>query len=66
MTSPSVQRLHLVVEGAGDAAAIPLLVNKILHRHKIFHVHLTSPQISGDVNKSRKRFEDYVRYALKN
>lgn len=61
-----LQKLHLIVEGDGDADAMPLLVNRILHQHEIFHVSLTKLQISGDVNKSRKRFGDYLRYALKN
>lgn len=64
MSTPA-QQLHLIVEGDGDAQAMPLLVNKILHHHGIYHVQLTTPQISGDVHKSRKRFDDYLRYALK-
>lgn len=61
-----LQKLHLIVEGDGDADAMPLLVKRILHHHELFHVSLTRPQISGDVNKSRKRFDDYLNYALKN
>ncbi len=64
--STSSQKLHLIVEGEGDATALPILVRKILEKHQLFNVALTSPQISGDVNKSRKRFADFFRYALKN
>ncbi len=61
-----VQHLHLIVEGDGDATAMPVLVRKILAKHQLFNVQLTTPQISGDVHKSRKRFDDFLRYALKN
>lgn len=61
-----VQHLHLIVEGDGDATAMPVLVRKILAKHQLFNVRLTTPQISGDVHKSRKRFDDFLRYALKN
>lgn len=60
-----VQQLHLIVEGDGDATAVPVLVRKILAKHQLFNVQLTTPQISGDVHKSRKRFSDFLRYALK-
>lgn len=65
MNKPT-QQLHLIVEGQGDKEAMPVLVRKILNHHQLFHIGLTEPQISGDVHKSRKRFDDFLRYALKN
>lgn len=61
-----MKKLHLIVEGDGDAEAVPILIRKILAKYELFHILLTKPQISGDVNKSRKRFDDFFLYALKN
>lgn len=61
-----MNQLHLIVEGEGDAAALPVLVRKILSANALDHVQLTKPQISGDVRKAGKRFGDFLRYALKN
>ncbi len=59
-------QLHLIVEGDGDAAAIPVLVRKILNDHGLDHIQLTRPQISGDIRKVFKRLGDFLGYAYKN
>lgn len=61
-----MSRLHLIVEGEGDAQAVPVLVRKILSAHALDHVQLTRPQISGDIHKVFKRLADFVGYGLKN
>jgi hypothetical protein len=60
-----MNKLHLIVEGEGDKEAVPVLVRKILTAHEIHHVQLTGPQVSRDLPNVEKRFEDYLRYALK-
>ena len=59
-------KIHLIVEGQGDAQAVPLLARRLLVEHGLHHVQTTSPQISGGLDKARKRFGDYLRYGLKN
>jgi hypothetical protein len=61
-----MNKLHLIVEGEGDKEAVPVLVRKILVAHDIHHVQLTAPHVSGDLHKTAKCFERYLRYALKN
>ena len=61
-----IAKIHLIVEGQGDAQAVPLLVRRLLAEHGLHHVQTTSPQISGGLDKARKRFVDYLRYGLKN
>lgn len=59
-------RVHLIVEGQGDAQAAPLLARRLLDEHGLHHVQTASPKISGGLDKSRKRFGDYLRYGIKN
>jgi hypothetical protein len=61
-----MSKLHLIVEGAGDALAVPKLVHKVLREHNLTHIQTTQPQISGDIPKVAKRLSDFVRYALMN
>lgn len=61
-----MSKLHLIVEGEGDALAVPVLVRKILSAHALNHIHLTRPQISGDIHKISKRLADFMGYGLKN
>lgn len=63
MTMPS-HKLHLIVEGPGDKEAVPLLVRRILQAHQLHHVELTTPQVSGGLLVTRKRFIDRWPYAL--
>lgn len=61
-----VSKIHLIVEGHGDAQAVPLLVRRLLEDHGLHQIQLTTPQISGGLDKTRKRLGDYLRYGLKN
>lgn len=61
-----MSKLHLIVEGDGDALALPILVRKILNANALDHVQLTHPQKSGDIRKVFKRLEDFMGYGLKN
>jgi Domain of unknown function (DUF4276) len=61
----SHNRIQLVVEGEGDKEAVPVLARKILHQQARFDVGLEPPQLCGDVNRARKRFDDLLHYALK-
>lgn len=61
-----IQKIHLIVEGHGDKEAIPVLARRLLDDHEMHDVSVTSPQMSGDLGKSIKRFDDFIRYALKN
>jgi len=61
-----MSKLHLIVEGEGDAQAVPVLARKILSAHALDHVQLTQPQISGDIHKVSKRLGDFIGYGLKN
>lgn len=62
-----MSKLHLIVEGEGDALALPVLVRKILNANALHHIQLTGkPQISGDIRKVFKRLGDFMRYGFKN
>lgn len=61
-----MSKLHLIVEGEGDALAVPKLVHKVLREHNLAHIQTTPPQVSGGVPKVAKRLGDFVRYALMN
>lgn len=61
-----MSKLHLIVEGDGDALALPILVRKILNANALDHVQLTHPQKNGDIRKVFKRLEDFMGYGLKN
>ncbi|MDP3650700.1 MAG: DUF4276 family protein [Rhodoferax sp.] len=61
-----MSKLHLIVEGEGDALALPVLVRKILSDNALDHIQLTRPQISGDIRKVFKRLGDFMGYGLKN
>ena len=61
-----IRKIHLIVEGHGDKEAIPVLARRLLDDHEMHDVSVTSPQMSGDLGKSIKRFDDFIRYALKN
>lgn len=61
-----MNRLHLIVEGEGDALALPVLVRRILSNNALDHIQLTRPQISSDIRKVFKRLGDFMGYALKN
>jgi len=61
-----MSKLHLIVEGEGDAHALPVLVRNILNAHALHHIQLTRPQISGDIHKVIKRLGDYLAYGFKN
>ena len=45
-------KIHLIVEGQGDAQAVPLLARRLLVEHGLHHVQTTSPQISGGLDGS--------------
>lgn len=59
-----MSKLHLIVEGEGDALAVPKLVHKVLREHNLAHIQTTQPQIRGGVPKVAKRLDNFVRYAL--
>ncbi len=61
-----MSKLHLIVEGEGDASAMPVLVRKILNANALDHIQITRPQISGDLRKVFKRLGDFMGYGLKN
>jgi len=61
-----MNKLHLIVEGEGDALAMPVLVRKILNANALDHIQVTHPQISGDIRKVFKRLGDFMGYGLKN
>ena len=61
-----MSKLHLIVEGEGDALALPVLVRKILSDNGLDHIQLTRPQISGDIRKVFKRLGDFMGYGQKN
>lgn len=53
----------LIVEGAGDVAAIPLLIRKVLYEHGIFHVQTAPrPKTKVEVGKLRQpgELERYI------
>lgn len=58
--------LHLIVEGEGDAVALPVLVRRILNEHGLHQIQLTRPQVSGGLPKVVKRLGDFLGYGLKN
>ncbi len=61
-----MSKLHLIVEGEGDALALQVLVRRILSDNALDHIQLTRPQISGDIRKVFKRLRDFMGYGLKN
>lgn len=61
-----MNRLHLIVEGEGDALALQVLVRRILSNNALDHIQLTQPQISGDIRKVFKRLGDFMGYGVKN
>lgn len=61
-----MSKLHLIVEGEGDAIALQVLVRRILSDNALDHIQLTRPQISGDIRKVFKRLGDFMGYGLKN
>jgi Domain of unknown function (DUF4276) len=55
----------LIVEGAGDVAAIPLLIRKVLYEHGIFHVQTAPrPKTNVEIGKLRQpgQLERYIEF----
>jgi hypothetical protein len=61
-----MSKLHLIVEGDGDASALQVLARRILNANALDHIQLTQPQISGDIRKVFKRLGDFMGYGVKN
>jgi hypothetical protein len=62
------QRPVLIVEGDGDAAAVPRLIRETLHLHQIYDVNAAPrPKKNVELRKLRRsgELERYVEYALR-
>lgn len=60
------KRLHLIVEGEGDAVAVPKLIHKIWREKNIQDVQLTpAPFHSGNVGTALRNLERFVGAAMK-
>lgn len=56
--------IQLIVEGDGDARAMPVLVRRILHYHGHYHIQLPQPHKRGELPKVKRRFQDYLETAI--
>ena len=66
MPSLRSQRPILVVEGAGDREALPVLIRRVLDEHKVYDVRTApNPKTNLEINKLRRagELERYMRYA---
>jgi hypothetical protein len=48
--------IQLMVEGPGDAKAVPILLKRILKKNRIFDIDFPRPHIRGDLPKIKKNF----------
>lgn len=60
------QKLFLIVEGEGDAAAVPKLIHKVLEEKNIYHIDL-DPWIPffGNIDAVYSNLQRYVALAMK-
>jgi hypothetical protein len=52
-----------IVEGRGDALAVPELIRRVLHEHEIFDVRVLTPQERGDLPKVKAKLESFLKIA---
>lgn len=60
-----MRRLLAIVEGHGDANAVPLLIRNILNSNDIFDVDLCPTQRRGEYPSVDKNFDNYFLVAIK-
>lgn len=55
-----MKRLLPIVEGQGDAAAVPVLIRRIATAHEIHNINILTPHRRGDLPKIRTRLSDFL------
>lgn len=58
--SHSPKSILPIVEGHGDALAVPTLIRRVAHDHGLYDLETLRPHIRGDLPKVRPRLKDYL------
>lgn len=55
-----MKRVLPIVEGTGDATAVPTLIRRIAHEHEIFDLEILTPHQRGDIPTIKPRLRDFL------
>jgi len=58
--SRGARSILTIVEGHGDAVAVPTLIRRVAQAHGIYDLTTLRPHIRGDLPKIRPRLKDYL------